>query len=233
MAVTVARGRYDADGGQYVYMAETLGVGLTVGYSRESERIMSDVWADILYAHIWNPETGRIDRVAYGNSEFSDPSRVDPNLSIDAPAEVVAAANESLVAEAERQERLAYDGRVAKAVEDAKVPSVGREVEVVRGRKVPQGTVGTVVWYGEGRSFGYPSRWSRPAYRVGILTATGERLYTDARNVEVTQPDEWLVLPEPVSDADFRRRAERAVEFGAGYYVEGGRERRRRDRWAA
>jgi hypothetical protein len=52
----------------------------------------------------------------------------------------------------------------------------GQTVEVVRGRKVPKGTVGQIVWIGED-SFGNA--------RVGIKTAEGETVFTAQTNVEV------------------------------------------------
>jgi hypothetical protein len=52
----------------------------------------------------------------------------------------------------------------------------GQTVEVVRGRKVPKGTAGEIVWVGVD-SFGKA--------RVGIKTADGETVFTAQSNVEV------------------------------------------------
>jgi hypothetical protein len=66
--------------------------------------------------------------------------------------------------------------RAAEAAE-ANEPKKGRTVEVVRGRKVPIGTKGYVIWYGEGH---YGSR-------VGIKDEAGEVHWTAASNVAVLQ----------------------------------------------
>ena len=50
----------------------------------------------------------------------------------------------------------------------------GQRVRVVKGRKVPVGTVGTVFWLGDG-TYGP---------RVGIKTEAGERYFLSAGNVE-------------------------------------------------
>lgn len=83
-----------------------------------------------------------------------------------------------------------------KVVESAIELKLGAVVEVVKGRKVPIGTKGTVIWIGEGRSYA-PRRYSwRNAYaagpkRVGIKDAEGTVHWTAASNVEVT-----AILPE-------------------------------------
>lgn len=52
----------------------------------------------------------------------------------------------------------------------------GQTVEVVRGRKVPKGTVGTIFWTGED---GYGNE------RIGIKTEAGETFFFAAKNAEV------------------------------------------------
>lgn len=53
----------------------------------------------------------------------------------------------------------------------------GARVTVVRGRKVPKGTVGTVIWLGE-------DNWGKA--RLGLRTDDGETHWTAASNCEVT-----------------------------------------------
>jgi hypothetical protein len=55
---------------------------------------------------------------------------------------------------------------------------VGKTVKVVKGRKVPVGTVGRVFWMGE-------DQYREGQMRVGIATADGSKHYTAATNVEV------------------------------------------------
>lgn len=57
----------------------------------------------------------------------------------------------------------------------------GNVVRVVKGRKVPVGTEGTVFWLGE-------DKFSRTgAYRVGFETAEGEKFFTALSNVEAVE----------------------------------------------
>lgn len=58
---------------------------------------------------------------------------------------------------------------------DAMVPRKGRTVKVVKGRKVPIGTIGEVFWYGE----------TRYGPRVGFITSGDEKFFTAASNVQV------------------------------------------------
>lgn len=53
---------------------------------------------------------------------------------------------------------------------------LGEIVKVVRGRKVPIGTVGTVAWKGKNTYNGRP--------RLGLDLDTGERVFTDGVNCE-------------------------------------------------
>lgn len=81
------------------------------------------------------------------------------------------AANQAYWADRARAEREA----------EAAEPKKGRDVEVVRGRKVPLGTKGYVIWYGEGN-------WGP---RVGIkVEGQDEPVWTAASNVRVVQPEE-------------------------------------------
>jgi hypothetical protein len=74
--------------------------------------------------------------------------------------------------------------RLAQASERARTPLKGAKVKVVKGRKVPVGTTGEIIWYGE----------TQYGMRVGLVadTADGEKsgdpLWTAADNVEVTTP---------------------------------------------
>lgn len=65
-------------------------------------------------------------------------------------------------------------------IREANTPFKGRTVEVVRGKKVPIGTTGFVIWFGEGN-------WGE---RVGIKDQSGQVHWTAASNVRVIQPAE-------------------------------------------
>lgn len=89
-----------------------------------------------------------------------------------------------VLSEAEAAERArAY--QAALDAEEASLPREGRAVTVVKGRKVPVGTTGTVFWYGPDRYAPAPS-WGPPKMRVGFTTPEGVKHFTAASNVEVT-----------------------------------------------
>jgi hypothetical protein len=111
--------------------------------------------------------------------------------AIDAPAEVVA------FYQAEKQAKVMMANQRAYARDDwdeAVAPRKGRQVQVVRGRKVPIGTTGEVIWYGEGQAYGY-SRY--PKMRVGFkVTPDAEPIWIDASNIEVVNPAQYLRDPD-------------------------------------
>lgn len=111
---------------------------------------------------------------------------------VDATPEVV----DALI---EREAELNYNKLVAEDLErylEARnewlTPSKGRRVRVVRGRKVPVGTVGLCIWRGENRFGGE---------RVGLKDDAGEVHWTDVRNVEVVDLD----AEDAPLETDYRR----------------------------
>lgn len=99
-----------------------------------------------------------------------------------------------------------WSGRAAAARRaEAARPSVGRTVEVVRGRKVAIGTVGVVGWFGE-------TRWG---HRVGLIIEGVEGLtFTDAGNVRVVR-DEDVVEGEDAEERAAIFDLEERIEAGA------------------
>lgn len=155
-------------------------VGRVVRTFGRDERIMSDVWAIVTYAVVWDGAADFFE-VSCHNSEFGAPDLAAIGLTsvtVDAP-EALKAYHEGweLCREQERQEaeRKAYAEAYRKRAEkEAKEPRKGRTCRVVKGRKVPVGTVGECIWIGEGRY----------GARVGIKDASGQVHWTAASNVE-------------------------------------------------
>lgn len=80
----------------------------------------------------------------------------------------------------ERAEKAAHAARVRhheRLIADAKLPSKGDLIEVVRGRKVPRGTVGVVFWVGTCQFSGKP--------RIGFNDSNGTTHWTAGSNCEV------------------------------------------------
>lgn len=192
--------------GTVLYAGKVLKTG-----SREV-RVMSDVWSDEVYATVWTG-TGTLD-VPYGIYEFG----INGVATVDATPEVVAAANDWRLATEVAKLRASALSRAAKTLADVEEAAAtvrkGREVTVVKGRKVPKGTTGEVIWIGAGH---YGSR-------VGVKDAAGTVHWTATSNVKVTDPAKYrvAVTPElPPTDAELVVWATANIE-GADRYSRGG-----------
>jgi hypothetical protein len=135
------------------------------------------------YAIVWDAEAGAPREVEYATTRGWTYAN---SATIDATPEVRAAYDAY-------RARLAAERQAAREALEAATPYAGKTVRVVKGRKIPVGTVAVVTWYGEGRSYGYGSREAGPM-RVG-LAIDGERVYTDAGNVEVIAQEKPAALP--------------------------------------
>lgn len=139
----------------------------TVTWEGRVLRLGEHNWHDDsdFYALVWDDEKAAPREVTYASTRGWT---YNNSASVDATPEVRAAYDawcEALRAEA--------DARIA--AERAAEPSKGKAVRVVRGRKVPVGTEGDVIWYGDGRY----------GKRVGIRDNNGTVHWTAAGNVEV------------------------------------------------
>jgi hypothetical protein len=132
------------------YKAELAGtthhVGLVVEKTSSCERIMSDVWATCYYAHIWDVEEGKPKVIGYGNDEFGSSCTV----VVDATDDIKVAYELYKVAVQAKAQALKAAQQVQKNLQEAQeewdAPEKGKVMQVVRGRKVPKGTVGKVFW---------------------------------------------------------------------------------------
>lgn len=124
-------------------------------------------------AMLWDPET---------LSVVSGPSYNDScPLPVDGPAWVVAFyAIAKSVEEHQAAAKRAAEKVAAEAAVEAVTVRWGKTVKVVRGRKVPKGTVARVFWMGE-------NKWG---WSVGLELDNGDRVFTALHNVEVVQVTE-------------------------------------------
>lgn len=184
MALVTMVGTYE-NGTYTVTGPHTLYTGAVVRLHSKCERIMSDVYADVTYAECWDAEKGALVNWAYSNSEFGYHNH-HVSVEVDATPETlaaVAAYKAKLEAEAAAAREAAKEA--ARKAELA-TPYKGKVVVVARGRKVPKGTTGTVIWYGAGKSFGYG-----PApMRAGVKDAAGEVHWVDAKHLDVLAQSE-------------------------------------------
>lgn len=159
--------------------------GAVLGFETKEERIMSDVYAMVRYALVWNGS--KVERVAVSNSEFGASGIT---ATVDATDEVKAHTFLYLSAIELRKLDNEFESRVNRMVELAKTPIVGKDVVVVKGRKVAHGTSGRVFWFGN-NGFGDS---------VGIEQADGTRVFTSVKNVEVVNADDFIDLDYCVAD---------------------------------
>lgn len=152
--------------------------GLVLGKKTICQRVMSDIYSDETYAIVWNPEKGETQNVHIGSCFecFFGPWG---SAEVDATDET----RSSLAShEAKKAAERAEIERVAAAVrreEERKRPARGKTLRVVRGRKVPRGTVGECFWMG-------PDKFGN-GYRVGIKDENGTVHWTAESNCEVVE----------------------------------------------
>jgi len=143
---------YSATGN--IESTETTHQGLVVGgkYVRE-ERVMSDVYANVSYCTVWNPESKTMESIVLGY--HFECGRKFGEATVDASPEILAElARRAEVAEADRIAREAAQAearRLAAIEAEANRPVHGKTMKVVKGRKVAKGTVGKVFWIRDGR----------------------------------------------------------------------------------
>jgi hypothetical protein len=143
------------------------------------------------YARVWSPEKGCVERVDYATTRgWTYPNHAD----VDATPEVIEAVKawEHKCAE-EKAKRIAALA--------AKIPTVGKKVRVIKGRKLPKGAEGEVFWHGKDSYknryadkyanpwalalFTWEERYSADSHRVGIRLLDGSKHFVSAANVEV------------------------------------------------
>ncbi len=135
-------------------------------------RIMSDVYADVHYAVIF--DGGKSFTVSTGNDEMGATDEV----TIDATPEVKRAYLCEQILADNLEIRRAYASHLAWLRTEASQLTKGKFVRVVKGRKVAKGTEGILFWMSNPGD----SQWG---IRVGIRDARGEVYWTSADNVEV------------------------------------------------
>lgn len=148
------------------------------------------------FADVWDDATNAVKRITYATTRgwtYANGANVDATPEVRAKAATFYTA-------------LALAELKAKAAADALTPAKGKAVKVVKGRKVPKGTEGVVIWVGEGRYYGpvprYKNGWStNGGLRIGLKTADGATHFTAASNVVVTDPEDWV---ENLADLEAR-----------------------------
>jgi len=132
------------------------------------------------YAIVWDEETQSTKSIEYATTR----GWCYPNgASVDATDDVIEKAEA-------HQKQKDFEAWKRRNEEKSRIPEKGRQVKVIKGRKIKQGSEGVVFWYGKGRVFSR-SRFATAPMRVGI-NIDGDKVFTDAGNVEVINPEQYL-----------------------------------------
>lgn len=158
MSITWTNTRTGSNGHSVVESTEVTHEGLVVQAPWSvCERVMSDIWADVRYCRVFNPETGKAEVKCLG--ELFELNPRTGWATVDASPEVLAEVTRQDAAEAAAREAVeiarAEAAEIARAERERNRPLIGKTMKVVRGRKVPKGTEGIVFWMD---SFREPTR---------------------------------------------------------------------------
>lgn len=160
------------------------------------------------YALVWNPETKRVEEHGVGTTRMGGTD--DNYAAADLADEYKADYRQYLIDEQEKALRLYDRQEWQRAAYEAVTPGrKGQTVRVVKGRKVPVGFEGVIIWAGESG----PS-W-RSSTRIGIKSADGDVQFTAASNcVVVADPDDLPYLADFVkSDEEYVKTATGLVDW--------------------
>ena len=152
------------------------------------------------HAIYWNPEKQEPGDTIYATTRGWT---YENSATVDATPEVWTEFHEFL---AGRLKALILD----RIWREARTIEIGKEVIVIKGRKIARGTIGRVFWQGAGAGM--------TAQRIGIETPDGEKLFTAASNVEIDSeylPD--YVDYDRIEKADQEAKKE-AEEGGVARY---------------
>lgn len=165
--------------------------GCVVRLFSKEERIMSDVWAYVDYAIVWDATEEKFLTIVTGNSEFSGGFQAAVK-KIDATSEVFEYYEAYLCGIQFRTAEGHNDSAYARELEIRRTITKGKTVRVNRGRKVPQGTQGVVFWMKD-------DRWGT---RLGIATSDRKNdrgyhadvTWVAASNCDVINPNTGRVV---------------------------------------
>lgn len=194
---------YDKDKGSPVSgYSDVIGYWVTTYEGKVLETRERNYYDDSdFYALVWDDDANAVISVDYATTRGWTYLN---SATVDATDEVKAKA-------AKFYENVAFEALKAKAAEAARKVAVGKSVKVVKGRKVPKGTEGTVFWVGPGRAYSYYAAKYGVPDRVGFKDAAGTTFWTAASNLEVTDAEEWL--------ADLEDLKARAAGVGRSHFI--------------
>lgn len=138
------------------------------------------------YAECVNIETGEIDVIEYDTTRFAGYGNAVIDLT---ELNLRLYLKKSFLKEVQKE--LETNKQLSTTV------AINKTVKVVKGRKVPLGTVGTVFWR---KSCNYDkyNRWWHNVMRLGIKDSAGNVYWINESNVEVMNPEQYLASPQVI-----------------------------------
>ena len=162
-------------------------------------------WDSDFFADCVNIETGKIDCVEYDTTRCGGCGSAKVDLT---------EANFRLY------QRASYNRAIENALEfnrkNAMKVEVGKVVRVVKGRKVPIGTVGTVFWQKEVNYDRY-GRWYKAQMRIGIKNEKGDVWWLNQENVVVDNAENNKKTPQQIIREVKNERSNTYQEFHKKY----------------
>lgn len=211
----------------YVSKDETSHVGRVVAIEVErGVRIMSDVWADLTYAVLYEPTRehtgfssmekdyspgsgpdtlkhkgacGYFRRVCIGNTEFGRSTEI-VKVEADACQDIQDIYKTWKRGQAFRKEIDRYDADQYRIQTDRRTPGKGKWVRVTSGRKVPQGTEGIVFWMGDsqwGTKVGIAVPQEDGSFRMENRSARNGKIYQSYKDIVWTYYKNISVISGP------------------------------------
>jgi hypothetical protein len=170
---------------QEKWVLEThVGLVATTTYTR-SERVMSDVYANVSYCKVYNPDKDRLEEIAIGyhfecGTEFGTAVvDLDPKIT-DRLNERKRKAEAAAIAETKRQRKIQAEEEALRALLTPRKDYVGLTFRAIKGRKVPKGTTGRLIRVS--------SDGLRSQVRFATKAGGTAEEWTDSSNLEVYPP---------------------------------------------
>ena len=163
-------------------------------------------WDSDFYAVVWDEEQQAIRSIEYATTRACTD---DCWAKVDATPDVIEKAKAYM-------KSFIFDCLKGKAAKQALIPGVGKNVEVVGGRK-HKGKIGVAFWKGVDQY--KSSRWWT-VYSLGVKADDGTKFFVPEDYLRVTDPEDWIdSLDEIRAEANRLARNPFYALFNAGFLM--------------
>lgn len=170
--------------------------GCVIGTYEHNELYDSD-----FYAVCINLEEGKMEQVEYSTTRYPNNGTAEADLTEDNFRAYL-----NIISATQVLKELELNKKSASWVD------IGKEVTVVKGRKVPIGTKGTVFWRKEVNHDPYGRSW-HAEMRIGFKDTEGNVYWTNERNVEVSDPQKYMKSAQKIIKACKQNRCKNYLQM--------------------